>query len=152
MTARPESGITILLVEDDPGDQELTRRAFEEGRILNRLEIVEDGQQALDYLRRRGAFADADRAPRPDLVLLDLNLPRLDGREVLKAMRADADLRSIPVVVLTTSREEDDVAQTYDLGVNSFISKPLDMDEFVGLLRSLEQYWFEVVRLPAHRS
>jgi CheY-like chemotaxis protein len=145
-------GITILLVEDDPADQELTRRALEQGRLLNRLEIVDDGMDALEYLRHQGRFADEASSPRPDLVLLDLNLPRLDGREVLKAMRADPDLRRIPVVALTTSRAEEDVLATYELGVNSYISKPLDMDEFVKLLSSLQEYWFEVVMLPPHQS
>ena len=152
MPALSKSSITILLVEDDPADQELTRRAFEEGRILNRLEIVDDGLQALEYLRQTGRYSEPGSAPRPDLVLLDLNLPGLDGREVLKAIRADPELQLIPVVALTTSRAEQDVIETYEAGVNSYITKPLAMDDFVQLLRSLERYWFEVVKLPPHRT
>jgi CheY-like chemotaxis protein len=148
MPAPNDDRITILLVEDDPADQELTRRAFEEGQILNRLEIVNDGIEALEYLKRTGRHADPARAPRPDLVLLDLNLPRLDGRQVVQAMRADPALRRIPVVVLTTSHQEEDILQAYELGANSHIAKPEDMDSFVSALRSLDRYWFEVALLP----
>ncbi len=147
-TQATDGTITILLVEDDPGDQELTRRAFEEGKLRNRLQIVSDGEEALDYLRRQGAYADASTSPRPQLVLLDLNLPRLDGRAVLEQMRSDPDLRRIPVVALTTSRQEEDIVRSYDLGVNSYISKPVSMDSFVDVLRTLENYWFQVVMLP----
>jgi CheY-like chemotaxis protein len=146
----------ILLVEDDPGDQELTKRAFKNGKIKNDLRVVNDGEEALDYLHRRGKFADRKSSPRPDLVLLDLNMPKVDGKQVLAEMRSDPDLRTIPVVVLTTSQQESDVLRSYDLGANSYITKPVQASEFTRTLSSLENYWLEVVVLPpraapAHR-
>ena len=143
-----ERRASVLLVEDDPGDQALTRRALQKGRIKIDLTVVDDGEKALDYLLRRGAYADPELSPRPDLVLLDLNLPRLDGRQVLEAIRSDPDVRRIPVVALTTSKQEEDIVRTYDLGVNSYITKPVDIDQFVEMLRHLGNYWFQVVVLP----
>lgn len=140
--ARP---IELLLVEDNPGDVRLTREALAEGKVLTTLHVVEDGEQALAFLRREGRFA---QAPRPDLVLLDLNLPRMDGREVLERIKADPSLRQIPVVVLTSSRAEEDVARTYDLHANCFIRKPVDLDQFLHVVRSVEDFWFTVVKLP----
>jgi len=138
----------ILLAEDDRGDQELTRRALEEGKIRNDLRIVEDGEEALAYLFRRGKYKDPATSPRPDLLLLDLNLPRVDGREVLERVRADSKLRRMAVVVLTTSREEEDVLRSYELGCNSFITKPVGMDQFIRVIQALEEYWFQIVVLP----
>lgn len=137
----------ILLVEDDPEDQELSRRALQDDVVRTDLHVVSDGEAALDYLHNRGAFADRRSAPRPDLMLLDLNLPRIDGREVLRQMRADPQLRRIPVVVFTTSRQEEDIIRSYDLGCNSFISKPIAIDEFISTIRHLGAYWLELVTL-----
>jgi len=139
---------TILLVEDDPGDQELTRRALEDAGIHHDLRVVEDGEEALQYLMREGRYDNPLSAPRPQLVLLDLNLPRVDGKKVLQRMRERPDLRRLPVVVLTTSLQEEDVAQIYELGANSYIAKPVDLAAFVDVLRSLTHYWFETVVLP----
>lgn len=139
---------TILLVEDDRGDQELTRRALGEGKIRNELRIVEDGEEALAYLFRRGKYKDPTTSPRPDLLLLDLNLPRVDGREVLEQIRADSKLRRMAVVVLTTSRQEEDILRSYELGCNSFITKPVDMNQFMQVIQTLEKYWFQIVVLP----
>ncbi len=136
----------ILLVEDNPSDVLLTQIAMRECKMANRLQVVGDGEQALSYLRREGRFVDAIR---PDLVLLDLNLPRLDGREVLREIKDDPELRSIPVVVLTTSDAERDVMQSYDLHANAYITKPVDMDQFVKIVRGLDDFWFGLVRLPA---
>jgi CheY-like chemotaxis protein len=138
----------ILLAEDDKGDQELTRRALEEGKIRNELRIVEDGEEALAYLFRRGKYEDPATSPRPDLLLLDLNLPRVDGREVLERVRADAKLRRMAVVVLTTSRQEEDILRSYEVGCNSFITKPVGMDQFIRVIQALEEYWFQIVVLP----
>jgi CheY-like chemotaxis protein len=140
------STIEILLVEDNPGDVELTREAFIEGRIGNRLNVARDGVEALEYLRRQGQFKNATR---PDIVLLDLNLPRKSGLEVLSELKLDPDLRSIPVVVLTTSRDEEDIARSYHAHANCYISKPVDFDKFMGVVRSLESFWLTVVRLPS---
>jgi len=138
----------ILLAEDDPGDQELTRRALEQSRIRNELYIVEDGEEALDYLLRRGKYEDPDSSPKPDLMLLDLNMPKMDGKQLLEQMRADPNLRRIPVVALTTSKQENDIIRTYDLGANSYIVKPVDMDQFVNAIKVLKDYWFQIVVLP----
>lgn len=140
---------TILLVEDDPGDQELTRRALEDDVVHTDLRIVNDGKEALDYLRREGAFTDPDTSPRPDLILLDLNMPRIDGRQVLERVREDPDISRIPVIALTTSDEEEDVLRSYDLGCKSFIKKPVEIDTFIDTIRELQHYWFELVTLPA---
>jgi len=137
--------IEILLVEDNPGDVELTREAFINGEIANRINVARDGVEALEYLRRQGVYSNAVR---PDIVLLDLNLPRKSGLEVLVELKADPELRSIPIVVLTTSRDEQDIAHSYHAYANCYISKPVDFDEFMGVARSLESFWLTVVRLP----
>ena len=138
----------ILLAEDDPGDQELTRRALEQSRIRNELYIVEDGEEALNYLLRSGKYEDPASSPKPDLMLLDLNMPKMDGKQLLEQMRADPNLRRIPVVALTTSKQENDIIRTYDLGANSYIVKPVDMDQFVNAIKVLKDYWFQIVVLP----
>ncbi|HKI55801.1 MAG TPA: response regulator [Trueperaceae bacterium] len=137
--------VDILLVEDSPGDVRLTREALAEGKLKNRLHVAEDGEQALAFLRRDGGYAEA---PRPDLILLDLNLPRVDGREVLAQIKADHDLKRIPVVVLTTSSADEDVLRVYDLAANCYITKPVDLDQFMRVVRSIEEFWLTVVRLP----
>jgi CheY-like chemotaxis protein len=147
-TATKAKPAVILLAEDDRGDQELTRRALEEGKIRNDLRVVEDGEEALAYLFRRGKYKDPATSPRPDLLLLDLNLPRVDGREVLERVRADSKLRRMAVVVLTTSRQEEDILRSYELGCNSFITKPVGMDQFIRVIQALEEYWFQIVVLP----
>ncbi|WP_182867319.1 response regulator [Rhodopirellula sp. JC639] len=138
----------ILLVEDDPGDQELTRRALKHESINVDLRIACDGEQAMDYLRREGAFVDPESSPTPDLILLDLNMPKRNGREVLGDLQADESLSRIPVVVLTTSQQEADILRSYDLGCNSYIQKPVDIDQFTESVRRLGTYWFSVVTLP----
>ena len=142
-----ERSIVILLAEDDPGYQKLTRRALKKGNIQNHLYVVNNGEEALDYLFRRGRYKDPATSPRPDLMLLDLNMPRVDGRQVLEQMRTEPDLRRIAVVVLTTSRQEEDIIRSYDLGCNSFITKPVDMGQFTKIIQTLEQYWFVLVVL-----
>jgi two-component system, chemotaxis family, response regulator Rcp1 len=137
--------IEILLVEDNPGDVELTREAFYEGKIGNRLSVAKDGVEALAMLRKEGIHRDS---PRPDIVLLDLNLPRKGGLEVLAELKDDPDLRSIPVVILTTSLSEEDIARSYHAHANCYISKPVDFDKFMAVVRSLENFWLTVVRLP----
>ena len=137
--------IDVLLVEDDPGDVLMTREAFEDNKLRNRLSVVSDGVSALEFLRKEGEHVDA---PTPDLILLDLNLPRMDGREVLQALKADADLRSIPVVVLTTSEAEEDVVRSYSLHANAYITKPVDFDRFIEVVRQIDEFFVEVVRLP----
>ena len=137
--------IEVLLVEDDEGDVVMTREALDEGKVLNRLHVVGDGVEAIEFLRRTGAHADA---PRPDLILLDLNLPRRDGRQVLAEVKGDPDLRRIPVVVLTTSPSEDDILHAYDQHVNSYIRKPVDLDQFLHVLRAIDDYWLGSVSLP----
>ena len=135
----------VLLVEDDPADAGLTRAALDQARILCNLHHVSDGVEALAFLRKQGAF---DAAPTPHLVLLDLNMPRMGGREVLAEMRADTGLHQIPVVVLTTSDVDSDVQASYNLGANSFITKPVDIDQFIDAIKGLGDYWFSIVRLP----
>ena len=137
--------VEILMVEDNPGDVRLTREALKEARIRNRLHAVSDGVEALAFLRRQGKYADA---PRPRLVLLDLNLPRKSGRETLAEMKADPGLRRIPVVILTTSTDEQDILQSYDLHANCFITKPVDFDQFVKVVHSIEHFWLSIVTLP----
>jgi CheY-like chemotaxis protein len=137
--------IEVLLVEDDPGDVVLIREAFEHNKVYNALHVVSDGVQALDFLRRQGDYADA---PRPDLVLLDLNLPRKDGRQVLAEVKEDAALRTIPVVVLTTSQAEEDIARSYDLHANAYVSKPVDFDCFIEVVRQIDDFFVSVVQLP----
>jgi len=137
--------IDILLVEDNPGDVRLTREALAEGKVLNHLHVVGDGVEALDYLLQRGQYAGATR---PDLVLLDLNLPKKDGREVLAQIKANDDLKRIPVVVLTTSQAEEDIFKSYDLHANCYIAKPVDFENFIQVVRSIDTFWLTVVRLP----
>lgn len=143
---------TILLADDDPDDRLMTQEALAESHLLNKLDMVEDGEQLMDYLRRKGKFSDMTDTPLPGLILLDLNMPRKDGREALKEIKADPELRRIPIVVLTTSQAEEDVFKTYDLGVNSFITKPVVFESFVELMRQLGRYWFEIVLLPVEKE
>jgi two-component system, chemotaxis family, response regulator Rcp1 len=140
--ARP---IEILLVEDNPADVRLLRETFREGRIANRLSVVEDGVEALAFLRRENSF---NAAPRPDLVLLDLSLPRKNGHEVLAEIKQDADLRRIPVCVITSSDAERDVLEAYNNHVNCYLTKPVDLEQFIGVVRSVEEFWLSVVKLP----
>ena len=140
--------ITILMADDDADDRRLTRDALEESRLANDLRFVENGEELLDYLRNKGKFSDPEFAPRPGLILLDLNMPRKDGRTALKEMKADPDLRQIPVTVLTTSKADEDIFRSYDLGVNSYIVKPVTFEALVDILQTLEKYWFEIVELP----
>ena len=135
----------ILLVEDNPGDIRLTEEAFEQGRIENDLYVVSDGREALSFLSQEGEYTDA---PRPDLVLLDLNLPGKDGENVLEELKADPELRSIPVIVLTSSSAEEDIARSYELHANAYLTKPVDPDAFIETVRAFEKFWFSVVRLP----
>jgi CheY-like chemotaxis protein len=140
--------ITILIADDDDDDRILARDALAESRLANDLRFVCDGEELLEYLRRTGPYTDPQLSPRPGLILLDLNMPRMDGREALREIKADPDLRSIPVVVLTTSKAEEDIYKTYDLGVNSFISKPVTFEGLVEIMHGLRRYWFEIVELP----
>ena len=140
--------ITILMADDDADDRRLTQEAFEEGRLINDVRFVENGEQLLEYLRKQGPYAPPADAPRPGLILLDLNMPRKDGRTVLKELKSDPDLRQIPVVVLTTSKADEDIYKSYDLGVNSYIVKPVTFEALVDILQTLEKYWFEIVELP----
>jgi CheY-like chemotaxis protein len=137
--------IEILLVEDNPGDVRLTREALREGKVHNRLHVVQDGVEAMKFLRGEAPYEDA---PRPDVILLDLNLPRKNGREVLAEVKSDPDLMRIPVVVLTTSDDERDVLHAYEYHANCYITKPVDLEQFLGVVRSIEDFWLTVVRLP----
>jgi len=137
--------VEILLVEDNPGDVRLTQEALRESKVNNNLHVVNDGVQAMAFLHREGQFS---AVPRPDLVLLDLNLPKKDGREVLTEIKANPALKRIPVVILTTSRAEEDVLRTYDLHANCYITKPVDFDQFMNVVKVVEDFWFTVVRLP----
>jgi CheY-like chemotaxis protein len=141
--------ITILMADDDVDDRELAREALAESRVVNELHAVSDGAELLEFLRHEGAYTD-ENAPRPDLILLDLNMPKVDGREALAALKNDPKLRSIPVVILTTSRAEEDVVRSYDLGANSFISKPVTFAGLVEVMRELGRYWVVIVELPDH--
>ncbi len=140
--------IELLLVEDSEPDVRLTQEALKEAKVRNRLSVVEDGVDAMEFLRRQGRHADA---PRPDLILLDLNLPRKDGRQVLKEVKADDSLKRIPVVILTTSKSEEDVLRAYDLHANCYITKPVDFNRFMEVVKSVEEFWLTVVRLPEDR-
>src|SRR5256885_5847442 len=137
--------IDILLVEDNPGDVRLTEEALKEGKVLNTLSVARDGVEALSFLRKGGEYVDA---PRPDLILLDLNLPKKDGREVLAEIKADESLKRIPVVVLTTSQAEQDIIKSYNLYANCYITKPVDLDQFITVLQSIEDFWLTIVKLP----
>jgi CheY-like chemotaxis protein len=140
--------ITIVLADDDADDRKLTEDAFAENRLVNQLHFVEDGEELMDYLHRRGKYEPLRSEPLPGLILLDLNMPRKDGREALKEIKADPNLRRIPIVVLTTSKAEEDIVRTYDLGVNSYVTKPVTFKSLVELVKVLGRYWFEVVELP----
>lgn len=151
MAPDDEAGITIqvLLVEDDPGDVLITKEAFEENKVRNQLNVVSDGVKALAYLRREDEFADA---PRPDLILLDLNLPRMGGHEVLAHIKSDVQLQSIPVVVLTTSDAEEDVLRSYNLHANAYVTKPVDFERFLGVVRQIDDFFVTVVKLPGNAA
>ena len=144
--SQPARQIEVLLVEDDPGDVLMTREAFEDYKVTNKLHVVQDGADAMAFLRREGEYADV---PRPDLVLLDLNLPRMDGREVLQAIKSDPTLASIPVVVLTTSEAEEDVLRSYSLHANAYVTKPVDFERFIEVVRQIDDFFVTVVRLPS---
>jgi CheY-like chemotaxis protein len=145
MESQPGRQIEVLLVEDDPGDVLMTKEAFEDHKLSNQLHVVTDGVEAMEFLRHTGEHADA---PRPDLVLLDLNLPRMDGREVLQAIKSDPELASIPVVILTTSEAEEDVLRSYSLHANAYVTKPVDFDRFIQVVRQIDEFFVTVVRLP----
>lgn len=149
LNAKP---ITILIADDDADDRMMAKEALDESRLANDLRFVEDGEELMDYLHRRGKYQRPADAPRPGLILLDLNMPRKDGREALKEIKDDAELRQIPVVVLTTSKAEEDIYRTYNLGVNSFITKPVMFESLVDVMKALSKYWFEIVELPPGRG
>ena len=140
-----KSPVEILLVEDNPGDERLTREALREGKVYHSLHWVKDGVEAMEFLQRRGKYA---AAPRPDIILLDLNLPKKDGREVLEEIKSDQDLKRIPVVVLTTSKAEEDVLRTYNLHANCYVTKPVDLEKFIVVVKSIDVFWLTVVTLP----
>jgi len=137
--------VEILLAEDNPGDVKLTEKALQMGNVLNNLHVVTDGVEAMAYLRQEGEY---ESSPRPDLLLLDLNMPRMDGQEVLAEMKSDDDLRRIPVVVLTSSEAEEDIVESYDLHANAYLTKPVDFDGFVDIVSSIEEFWLGVVKRP----
>jgi CheY-like chemotaxis protein len=141
----PTLPIEVLLIEDDPGDVLMTQEAFEEHKVRNKLNVVRDGEAALAYLRCEDQYADA---PRPDLILLDLNLPRIDGREVLAVIKEDGDLRRIPVVVLTTSQADEDILRSYSLHANAYVTKPVDFERFIAVVRQIDEFFVSVVKLP----
>jgi len=144
-TRRNGRPIEILLVEDNPADVRLTIEVFKDSRITNHISVANDGEEAMDFLHKRGKYAGEIR---PDLVLLDLNLPKKDGREVLTEIKADQELKTIPIIVLTTSDADQDVWKAYDAGVNSYITKPVDLEQFIGIFRSIEDFWLTIVKLP----
>jgi two-component system, chemotaxis family, response regulator Rcp1 len=141
--------IEILLVEDNPGDVDLTKEALQDAKVRNRLNVVDDGAKAVDFLFKRGEYADA---PRPDIILLDLNLPKKDGRQVLKEIKADPQLAEIPVVILTTSQADEDILRSYQLHANCYITKPVDFKQFMHVVKSIEEFWLTVVKLPKRKS
>lgn len=145
MTGRAGEPVEILLVEDNPGDVRLTQEALKESRVANVVNVVQDGEEAMAYLRHADGF---EEVPRPDIILLDLNLPKKDGREVLAELKSDANLRRIPVVILTTSEAEQDILRSYDLHANCYITKPVDLDDFMEVVRYIEEFWMSMVKLP----
>ncbi|MFF1699417.1 response regulator [Streptomyces sp. NPDC058257] len=149
MTTPAATPIDVLLVEDDPGDELMTREAFEDNKIRNKLHVARDGEEALDFLYQRGEYA---RVPRPDLILLDLNLPKYDGRQVLEKIKSDPDLKDIPVVVLTTSAAEEDILRSYKLHANAYVTKPVDLDQFIAAVRQIDDFFVQVVRLPRRHA
>lgn len=144
-SAEARASIEILLVEDNPADVRLTKEALKEAKVRNNLSVVEDGVEAMEFLSQQGKYADA---PRPDLILLDLNLPKKDGREVLEEIKQDSSLKRIPVVVLTTSQAEEDILRTYNLHANCYVTKPVDLDQFITIVKSIEDFWLTIVKLP----
>ncbi len=142
---RNVESIDILLVEDNPGDVRLTREALKDAKVLNDVHVVQDGVEAMQFLHREGKFANV---PTPDMILLDLNLPRKDGREVLAEVKADPKLKRIPVVILTTSKADEDILRTYNLHANAYITKPVDLNRFIEIIHTLEEFWFSIVKLP----
>ena len=149
MTERSGIPLEILLVEDSPGDVRLTREAFKEGKVLNNLHVVKDGVEAIAFLRREGQYT---RAVRPDLILLDLNLPRKNGTEVLAEIKEDPDLKRIPVVILTVSQAEEDIIKTYNLHANCYVHKPVELNQFIEVVKAIEDFWLVIVRLPLDES
>jgi CheY-like chemotaxis protein len=140
--------VIILIADDDEDDRLMAKEALEENRLANEIRFVVDGEDLTDYLNCRGKYSEAGKAPRPGLILLDLNMPKKDGREALKEIKADPELRQIPIIVLTTSKAEEDIYRTYDLGVNSFITKPVSFTALAEVMKTLAKYWFEIVELP----
>lgn len=140
--------ITLLMADDDADDRMLTKEAMQEALVINDLRFVEDGEELMDYLHQQGRYADPDSSPRPGLILLDLNMPKKDGREALKEIKADPELRRIPIVVLTTSKAEEDVWRTYEMGVSSYITKPVTFEGLIDVMKTLKKYWLEIVELP----
>jgi two-component system, chemotaxis family, response regulator Rcp1 len=141
--------VDVLLVEDSPGDVRLTLEALADAKISNNIDVASDGIEALEFLRKEGQYQDAKR---PDLILLDLNMPRMDGRELLSIIKKDDDLRTIPVVVLTTSQSEADIFKSYDLQANCYITKPVDLDQFLVVVNSIQEFWLSIVKLPVNRA
>ncbi len=152
MLKQKSKNITILLADDDPEDRMLTIDALKESRLVNDLHTVVDGEELMDYLKIKGKYKDKVDSPKPGLILLDLNMPKKDGREALKEIKSDPELKHIPVVVLTTSDADIDIFSTYDIGVNSFITKPVKFDALVKIMKDLGNYWFEIVELPSERT
>jgi CheY-like chemotaxis protein len=148
MTDKRSKPITILMADDDPDDRQLTREAFEESKLSNDLRFVEDGEELLDYLYRRGNYSDPESSPRPSIILLDLNMPRRDGREALQIIRSDPQMRPIRVIIMTTSKAEEDMLRSYDLSAASYITKPVTFERLVDVVRALGKYWLEIVELP----
>jgi CheY-like chemotaxis protein len=148
MVQRERKPITILVADDDPDDRQMTKEALEENYLLNDLRFVGDGEELMNYLHRRNGYANQEISPRPGLILLDLNMPKKDGREALKEIKSDPILKRIPVIVLTTSKTEEDILRSYDLGVNCFITKPVSFKDLIEVTKSIGQYWFEIVELP----
>ncbi len=144
-----EKTITILMADDDEDDRFMAREALQEARLANDMRFVVDGEELMDYLRRRGKYSGNGNAPRPGLILLDLNMPRKDGREALREIKSDPDLRQIPIVVLTTSKADEDIYRSYNLGVNSYITKPVSFEGLVEVMKALSIYWFKIVKLPS---
>ena len=152
MSSKNDAPIEILIADDDPEDRMLIVDALKESRLTNKIREVEDGEDLMNDLRNKGKYADKDKFPMPGFILLDLNMPRMDGRDALKEIRNDKRLKSIPVIVLTTSKAEEDIIKTYNLGVNSFITKPVSFSAMVDVMKTLNKYWFEIVELPSSKD
>jgi CheY-like chemotaxis protein len=152
MSSKFIDSVVILLADDDPDDRMLTTRALKRNRLANEIKTVEDGEELMDYLYRRNQYADSESAPLPGLILLDLNMPRKDGREALQEIKSDPTLRRIPVVVLTTSEADQDILKSYDLGVNAFVTKPVTFDGLANAIKRLGDFWFEIVKLPPQNA